>query len=75
MLFRSLFIYGDNDLENVVWINYCYWITSENVVYLWHHFPDNYIDTSGLGGKLFVGEIDWDNPNEIKKVYILEWFD
>ncbi|EKE39597.1 hypothetical protein ENUP19_0229G0010 [Entamoeba nuttalli] len=68
-----LFIYGDNDTDNVVWVNYCYWITCDNVIYLWHHFPEYYIDTTGFGGDLFVGCVDWDNPNEIKKVYVLEW--
>lgn len=68
-----LFIYNDNDVENVAWVNYCYWICSDNVVYVWHHFPDNYIDTIGLGGDLFVGDVDWDNSSAIKCVYLLEW--
>ncbi|ELP94456.1 hypothetical protein EIN_047490 [Entamoeba invadens IP1] len=68
-----LFVYGDNDTENVVWVNYCFWICMDNVVFLWHHFSEKYEDTSKLGGDLFVGVKDWDFPNEIKKVVVLEW--
>ncbi|KAL7713900.1 TLDc domain-containing protein [Entamoeba marina] len=70
-----LFVYGDNDKDNVVWVNYCYWICGDNIAYVWHHFPDWYLDTSSLGGDIFVGDVDWDNPNEIRKVYVMEWLD
>ena len=73
--YQIYFVYNDNDKDNVVWINYCYWITSDNIVYSWHHFPDYFNDTIGLGGKLFLGDVDWDNPYEIKKVYLLEWIE
>ena len=70
---NRLFVYGDNDNENVVWVNYCYWICADNTAYLWHHFADWYNDTTELGGNVFTGGIDWDNPVEIENVYILEW--
>lgn len=73
--YQLYYVYNDNEKENILWVNYCYWITCDNIVYVWHHFPDYFNDTYGLGGKLFLGDVDWDNPYEIKKIYLLEWFD